>query len=81
MNARSLINFFNLRLCYRNTDEIRIIANKMFILCKKHLPELFNYIGPDCIMKKYCTQGNMKANKCKNKNEKKNLLIILKIFV
>jgi len=47
-NARSLVNFFNLRLCYRNTDEIQDVAEKMYVKCNEHLPELFKYIGPDC---------------------------------
>lgn len=58
INARSLINFFNLRLCRRNTREIRTIASKMYEYCINHFPELFTYVGPDCYMKNKCFQGN-----------------------
>lgn len=66
INARSLINFFKLRLCYRNTEEIRIVAVKMYQLCVEHFPELFRYVGPTCIMTGKCNQGKMA---CKNNPE------------
>jgi len=58
INARSLINLLNLRLCHRNTDEIQIIAEKMLALVKNHLPELWAHIGTDCFTDK-CKQGKM----------------------
>jgi len=64
MNARSLMNFFNLRLCYRNTEEIQIVAEKMLKLCRGHFPELFDNIGPDCFQTN-CKQGRMMADRCK----------------
>jgi len=67
MNARSLINFFNLRLCYRNTDEIQIVAEKMYKLCMEHFPELFEFVGPDCKMSN-CKQSRMMSEKCKEGN-------------
>jgi len=63
INARSLINFFQLRLCYRNTEEIRIVSVKMYQLCLEHFPELFQYVGPTCVMTGKCNQGKMA---CKN---------------
>jgi len=67
INARSLINFFNLRLCKRNTEEIRIIAEKMFSLVYHHFKELWENIGTDCQMNK-CRQGKMRCinEKCSN---------------
>jgi len=60
VNARSLINFLNLRLCHRNCEEIRIFAEKLHRILKEHFPQLFEYIGTDCVMSK-CTQGKMKC--------------------
>jgi len=59
MNARSLINFYNLRLCNRNTAEIHTVAHKMHGLTMEHFPELFKYIGPDCYQNGGCKQGKM----------------------
>ena len=64
INARALINWFNLRLCFHNTDEIRIVAEKMLRLCREHFGELFNLVGPDCLNGP-CRQGKMQAEKCK----------------
>jgi len=59
INARSLINLFRLRLCYRATEEIRVVTTKMYNLCLNHFPELFQYIGPPCVMSNKCNQGKM----------------------
>lgn len=59
INARSLINFFNLRLCNRNTNEIKIVSGKMYKLALEHFPELFKHVGPDCFMSKHCLQEKM----------------------
>lgn len=59
INARSLINLFRLRLCFRNTEEIRVVTSKMYNLCLEHFPELFSHIGPPCIMSGKCNQGKM----------------------
>lgn len=58
INARSLINFLNLRLCSRNTEEIKIVADKVYKLVNEHFPELFDHIGPDCFTRR-CRQGKM----------------------
>ena len=62
VNARSLINFLNLRLCRRNCKEIRIFAEKIHFMVNQELPQLFEYVGADCFMSK-CKQGKMKCNK------------------
>lgn len=62
VNARSLINFLNLRLCARNVLEMKIFAQEIHELVKKHFPELFDYVGSDCFMTK-CKQGGMSCTK------------------
>jgi thymidylate synthase (FAD) len=66
VNARSLINFFNQRLCKRNVDEMYYFALKLRHICLIWWPELFNLTGPDCETLGGCTQGKMKATECKN---------------
>jgi thymidylate synthase (FAD) len=68
MNARSLGNFFNLRLCNRNTDEIKSVAEGMYRHCVNHFPEYFRHIGPDCHMDRY-RQGPMYCGKKWNYNK------------
>lgn len=61
VNARSLMNFLNLRLCERNTEEIRTVAKKIYNLVQPTLPELWDNVGPDCYMFGKCSQGKMKC--------------------
>ena len=64
INARSLINFLNLRMCHRNTKEIKHFATTLCKLLEdKWWPELFSLIGPDCHMKGECSQGIMGCGK------------------
>lgn len=65
INARSLINFLNQRLCKRNTKEMLTFANRLHIICKEWWHDLFAWVGPDCIMRRCCTQGHMQAGACK----------------
>lgn len=58
MNARTLLNFFRLRTCNRAQWEIREMADKMLIECKKIAPNLFKYAGASCMHGK-CTEGKM----------------------
>ena len=58
INARSLANFLNLRMCNRNTKEIKMVAEKMYDLVQPHFPEFFNNVGPDCSISK-CRQGKL----------------------
>ena len=64
VNARSLINFFNQRLCRRNVEEMANFARRLLIECKKWFPDLFELVGPDCITLGGCTQGRMKSQEC-----------------
>jgi thymidylate synthase (FAD) len=64
VNARSLINFFNQRLCKRNVQEMYQFALKFHNVCMLWMPELFDLVGPDCEVWGGCTQGKMKAKEC-----------------
>lgn len=64
MNARSLMNFFNLRLCRRNVKEMQVVAKKMFQLCYPTAPYIWNNIGADCYLAT-CRQGSMNCKKGK----------------
>jgi thymidylate synthase (FAD) len=63
INARSLLNFFNLRMCKRNVEEMQVIAGKMHCLVQPHFPELWDLAGPPCYMNHKCNQGKMS---CRN---------------
>ncbi len=58
VNARSLVNFLKLRLCYRNVTEMRLFAERVRKLLVAHFPELFEHVGPQCFMET-CKQGPM----------------------
>lgn len=68
MNARSLLNFFNLRCCNRAQDEIRELADRMLIECKKVAPTLFKYAGASCMFDN-CPEGKMSCGNPRNPNE------------
>jgi thymidylate synthase (FAD) len=57
MNARSLLNFFELRCCMHAQWEIRQLANKMLQLVKKVAPMIFKNAGPICKTKNYCPEN------------------------
>jgi len=61
MNARSLLNFFELRCCLHAQWEIRTLANKMANLVKKEAPLIFKNAGPPCKSKGYCPEHNKKC--------------------
>jgi thymidylate synthase (FAD) len=45
INARSLINFINLRVCVRALPEMRDFAMEVLKIARKACPEIFNKIG------------------------------------
>jgi thymidylate synthase (FAD) len=57
MNARSLMNFFELRCCLHAQWEIRKLANLMLKEVKKIAPIIFNNAGPSCKTKGYCNEN------------------------
>jgi thymidylate synthase (FAD) len=56
MNARSLLNFFELRCCLHAQWEIRLLANKMLQEVKKVAPKIFQNSGPSCKTKGICPE-------------------------
>lgn len=54
MNARSLLNFFELRCCLHAQWEIRKLAWRMLHLVKKVAPTIFEFAGPPCKTKHIC---------------------------
>ena len=58
MNARSLLNFFELRCCLHAQWEIRKLANKMLHEVKKVAPTIFKNAGPPCKTRNVCTENN-----------------------
>lgn len=62
-NARSLLNFFELRLCTRAQWEIRALAGSMLDLLRAVAPTVFKNAGPTCISRGYCSEGEMSCGK------------------
>lgn len=56
-NARSLLNFFEIRLCTRAQWEIRRLADLMLEKVKVVAPNIFSEAGPTCETKGYCREG------------------------
>jgi thymidylate synthase (FAD) len=57
MNARSLLNFFELRCCLHAQWEIRKLANMMLNELKIIAPIIFNNSGPTCKTKGFCSEN------------------------
>jgi len=57
MNARSLLNFLELRCCLHAQWEIRMLANKMLQEVKKVAPTIFKHAGPACKTRKTCPEN------------------------
>ena len=57
MNARSLLNFFELRCCLHAQWEIRKLANLMLKEVKKIAPTIFKNAGPPCKTKHICPEN------------------------
>ena len=56
MNARSLLNFIELRCCLHAQWEIRALANQMLQEAKKVAPTIFKHAGPACKTKQVCPE-------------------------
>lgn len=59
MNARTLMNFFEHRLCERAQWEIKEMAYLMLEEVKKIAPNLFKKAGPSCVSASKCKEGTM----------------------
>lgn len=62
INARSLVNFITLRLCYRNTMETILLAERVHKAAIRWFPELFTYAGKACDFGG-CKEGKMACDK------------------
>ncbi len=62
-NARSLLNFFELRLCTRAQWEIRQLAEMMLDKVRLICPIIFAAAGPTCETSGYCREGDMSCGK------------------
>lgn len=60
MNIRSLLHFFNERLCGSAQQEIRDMAGEMAKLVVENYPWLREFVGPKCMGKTDCADGKMK---------------------
>jgi thymidylate synthase (FAD) len=65
MNARSLLNFFELRCCASAQWEIRALANAMLALVKPVAPTIFENAGPPCVSRRVCTEGKRSCGRWK----------------
>ena len=68
MNARSLLNFFELRCCERAQWEIREVSTMMLREVKKVAPMIFANAGPSCV-RGACTEGKMSCGKANEMRE------------
>lgn len=62
-NARSLLNFFELRLCTRAQWEIRELASVMLDAVRAVAPAIFRSAGPACETKGYCPEAEMSCGR------------------
>lgn len=74
MNARSLLNFFSLRMCNRAQWEIREVAGKMLDLVMDVAPHIFAKAGAPCTFGK-CNEGKMSCGNRVLPNDKQRRLI------
>jgi thymidylate synthase (FAD) len=70
MNARSLLHFFEERLCQRAQWEIRQVADQMLVLVKKVCPAVFANAGPKCVAAGKCPEGKMTCGKVAEMRER-----------
>lgn len=66
MNARSLLHFFELRLCDRAQWEIREVARQMLALAREVAPSIFTKAGPTCVTQGVCYEGDLACARAKN---------------
>jgi thymidylate synthase (FAD) len=62
-NARSLLNFFEHRLCTRAQWEIRQLAGLMLKCVREVAPNIFSAAGPACESRGYCCEGSMSCGR------------------
>jgi len=70
MNARSLLNFFELRCCLHAQWEIRKLANMMLREVKKVAPTIFKNAGPPCKTRGICPEDKKNCPMYPSKKKK-----------
>ena len=65
-NARSLLNFFELRCCNRAQWEIRRLALAMRDEVRKAAPIIFSMAGPKCETEGNCYEGKLSCGRTQN---------------
>lgn len=68
VNARGLVTFLKQRLCNRNVKEMQIFAQRVLSLAMETFPEVFKFVGPQCLMDGKCKQGRLQCKEGKWKN-------------
>ena len=68
-NARSLLNFFQMRCCNRAQWEIQALADEVLRQVKEVAPVIFRYAGPKCV-RGACPEGSMSCGKRAEMKEK-----------
>ncbi|MEW5761899.1 MAG: FAD-dependent thymidylate synthase [Bacillota bacterium] len=69
MNARELLHFFTLRLCFRAQWEIRALAEEMLGLVRRVAPAVFANAGPACV-RGPCPEGEMNCGRIQEARER-----------
>lgn len=69
MNARALLNFFQLRCCTRAQWEIRALANEMLCQARQAAPLLFKRAGAACEATGRCPEGAMSCGRVRRINK------------
>lgn len=62
-NIRAWLHLIGLRICLRNTAEIRYIAYKIRELLAQTCPDIFNQSGPNCFCFGNCSEGKLTCGK------------------
>ncbi len=70
VNARSLVNFLEQRLCRRNVEEMQIFAQKIWEEVNDYWPEFADCCGPYCYPSGKCNQGFMSCGHPYTREEK-----------
>ncbi len=63
MTGLALYHFFGLRCCNRAQAEIRELADRMLVLCRRVEPDLFRRAGPYCFQTGRCEEGRFSCGR------------------
>lgn len=77
-NLRQWLGFMNLRLCNRNTSEIQYVAKMIKDDLKDYVPNIADYMAPDCVVQDKCTQKHMFCGETYSDEQVENKYKVLK---